>query len=662
MAIRVDTDGNGTFDQELNDPTVTLPTITDVPNDADSKLDVVITAPGSSAVIDGVIFRAVTSTNAGTGVYNTFLAIGDNDGNEAGFNSDDTPPIDATNVNIDQAKTHTVLLANVPITVINGVQYYEVRIDINDANNVPNALISLDTFKVYTSTSNAIESTTQLFAQTKIFDIDDNGGGDISIMLSDAQSSGSGNDDYSILIPVSKFGGANPATTYFYIYAELGFAGGDYVAGSTFEEFNLQDAVTLVGTKFNDLDSDGVRDANEVGVGGVTVFIDTDKDGVLDADERSTVTDSNGNYTFYSTAAGTYQIDEVIPAGSTQTTGAFETITISSNQAGTHGTYVIAPIGNHYPIPNISIDKAFVNITDGPDAGSASTTVINGAGDVANYTIAVTNNGETALTGVVVTDTLSDSGAVAVLKTGGFNSGDTDSDNVLDVAETWLYTATQTATQADLDTNGGGDSDKDNSATVVATQQGTSNTVTATDAAAAPIVRAPSIAITKVFNNWSGGDGDTIGDFAGDVANYTIIVTNTGNVTLTSVVVTDPLTGNVYNVGTLAPGGSSAPLSETYTLTQADLDSNGTSEVNSILSGSIENTATATSGQTGPASASAVAPITVVPQIAIDKTFVNWSGGNGDAIGNAAGDVANYTVKVTNTGNVTLTNVTVVDP
>jgi len=41
---------------------------------------------------------------------------------------------------------------------------------------------------------------------------------------------------------------------------------------------------------------------------------------------------------------------------------------------------------------------------------------------------------------------------------------------------------------------------------------------------------------------------------AGDKINYTFTVTNTGNVTLTGVVVTDPLTSTNCAVGTLAPG------------------------------------------------------------------------------------------------------------
>ena len=46
-------------------------------------------------------------------------------------------------------------------------------------------------------------------------------------------------------------------------------------------------------------------------------------------------------------------------------------------------------------------------------------------------------------------------------------------------------------------------------------------------------------------------------DEVGDVLNYTVTVTNTGNVTLTGVTVVDPLTGQNISGVTLAPGATS---------------------------------------------------------------------------------------------------------
>ena len=66
-----------------------------------------------------------------------------------------------------------------------------------------------------------------------------------------------------------------------------------------------------------DTDGDGVQDANEVGVEGVTVnlYNDPDGDGVYDNQVSSTTTDANGNYIFDDLTPGAYVV-EVVPTGS----------------------------------------------------------------------------------------------------------------------------------------------------------------------------------------------------------------------------------------------------------------------------------------------------------------------------------------------------------
>jgi len=73
------------------------------------------------------------------------------------------------------------------------------------------------------------------------------------------------------------------------------------------------------GTKFNDLDGDGVRDAGEPGLQGVTIFIDEDEDGIPDAGEPSAVTDVNGDYVIPEVIPGTHTVAEVVPANWAQT-------------------------------------------------------------------------------------------------------------------------------------------------------------------------------------------------------------------------------------------------------------------------------------------------------------------------------------------------------
>ena len=270
------------------------------------------------------------------------------------------------------------------------------------------------------------------------------------------------------------------------------------------------------------------------------------------------------------------------------------------------------------------------------------------AGEQISYTITVVNTGNVGLTGVTVSDPYADPGSIV---RGADIVG--NNDNILDVGEKWSYTAAHTVTQAEIDSNGGGDG------LTSRTRRPPSADQTGPDSDdAVPLVYAPAIAIDKVFLNVTGGDGDALADAVGDVLNYTVTVTNTGNVTLTGVTVVDPLTGQSISGVTLAPGASQT-FNTSYTLTQADLD--GARQAGGDHD--IDNTATADSNETGPVSDSAEVPLVGnTPAIAIDKVFLNVTGGDGDALADAVGDVLNYTVTVTNTGNVTLTGVTVVDP
>jgi hypothetical protein len=68
----------------------------------------------------------------------------------------------------------------------------------------------------------------------------------------------------------------------------------------------------------------------------------------------------------------------------------------------------------------------------------------------------------------------------------------------------------------------------------------------------------------------------------GDVITYTFAVTNTGNTTLTNVIVTDPMVGLTITE-TIAVGASNSTIKGTYTITQADIDA-----------GKVVNTALAT--------------------------------------------------------------------
>jgi SdrD B-like protein len=71
---------------------------------------------------------------------------------------------------------------------------------------------------------------------------------------------------------------------------------------------------TISGVKFNDVNGNGVRDANEPGLSGVTIRV-TDASGTV----STTTTDAAGGFSVTGLAAGAYVVSEVVPSGFTQT-------------------------------------------------------------------------------------------------------------------------------------------------------------------------------------------------------------------------------------------------------------------------------------------------------------------------------------------------------
>ena len=132
-------------------------------------------------------------------------------------------------------------------------------------------------------------------------------------------------------------------------------------------------------------------------------------------------------------------------------------------------------------------------------------------------------------------------------------------------------------------------------------------------------------------------DVDGSGDVSvGDILTYTVTATNDGTSNLTNVVVTDGLTGFVATGGTtpcasVAPGGT-CTLIGTYVVTAAD-----------VAAGSIDNTGTADSDQTGPVTD----PETGCPNplLSVDKPAPSLGeDGSGDV---SVGDILTYTVTAT---------------
>ncbi|MEP3889063.1 MAG: hypothetical protein ABJN69_01275 [Hellea sp.] len=276
------------------------------------------------------------------------------------------------------------------------------------------------------------------------------------------------------------------------------------------------------------------------------------------------------------------------------------------------------------PAPDMSLAKTASDTSDVQE------------GDVITYTYAVVNTGNVTLTNVTISDVHSGSGTLSAISPASIAS--------LAVGDSASFTATYTVTQADIDAG----ANITNTATGDATPAGGTFTPVTADETVTVDAPAPSLAMTKT-------PSQTSNVMAGDVITYTYSVTNDGNVTMSDVSVFDVHSGTgtlsaitPASVATLAVGDS-VDFTATYTVTQDDIDA-GTA---------ITNTATADATPAGGSYAPVMADASVdlenpLPSATLAKTA-------SDTSNVAVGDVITYSYVVANTGNVTLTDVTVSD-
>ena len=99
----------------------------------------------------------------------------------------------------------------------------------------------------------------------------------------------------------------------------FGSSTGEYDIEISVEPNISPDTGEIAGLKWNDINGDGVQDANEPGLEGWTIYLDDNQNGQLDASETSTTTDVNGEYRFTGLGAGTYTVAEVLQNGWEQT-------------------------------------------------------------------------------------------------------------------------------------------------------------------------------------------------------------------------------------------------------------------------------------------------------------------------------------------------------
>ncbi|MBU3821595.1 DUF11 domain-containing protein [Flavobacteriaceae bacterium XHP0103] len=449
---------------------------------------------------------------------------------------------------------------------------------------------------------------------------------------------------------------------------------GSYVDTTNTAFCQQADIALIKSGVFNDTDGDGCTDAGEIinytftvtNPGNVSIESvvltdpmianpftlasgDTDGDSELDTDETWVY---NASYTITQDDIDTGSVTNQAEVTGSSTGG----INVSDLSDDNSVTEDDATVTNLCQTESIAIIKQGTIVTAEPSGCTI-------AGDTVDFVFTVTNEGNTTLTAVNVTDPMI-LGAITL------SSGDTDSDNELDVDETWIYTASYTITAADIIAG-----QVTNQATVEATtvSGGTAsddsddNSVLEDDATVVSLCQDPGIAVVKtaVFND---EDADGCAN-SGETLTYTFTVTNQGNTALTNVVLNDPVLGGVIaldsgdiNTNSMLDVGEIWIYTANYPLTQNDIDTgsvtnqasvSGESSLGVVVTDDSDDDNVLEDDPTTTAICQSSAIALIKQGVFNDEDTDGCSD---------VGETITYTFTVTNQGNVSVNTIGITDP
>ncbi len=389
----------------------------------------------------------------------------------------------------------------------------------------------------------------------------------------------------------------------------------------------------------------------------------------------------------------------VITQGVVDAGGLINSVTVTASSTGNPGGLSDVSDDGDDTDGNTTNDTTVLVINPNPIIETTKTAVIvdnnsngiNDLGDTITYTITVENKGNVSLTGLGLVDTLTDGNGSSLSLLSGptfVSSSASSAAGSLAVSEIATYTATYTVTQQGLDSGS-----IVNTVLATASSPANSNDVsdrsdngddsdgeTQDDNTVVTLTRTSLVESTKtatVTDNNSNGSTDL-----GDTIVYTITVENKGNVTLSSIGLTDTLLDGDGSALSLSSGpvftsasassaqgtllvGETASYTASYTITQLALDTGSIS--NSVLvtgsSPGQSNNVTDTSDDGDDSDGNTeddTTDITIsnTPSLEVTKTAAITDNGDG-AVGK--GDVVQYTISVINNGNVTLSSLSVAD-
>lgn len=534
----------------------------------------------------GVLLEA-TTVGSGTGSYDSFLRL-QATGIEEGFNTDQNGNV----VDNKASFTHDLQYGNMQSINVDGVDYIEFRLDLNESNNETNGNITLTGLDIYISNAGATlaDYDADFAGFTTVFHLDLN---DPQYLID--SNHGSGTDDYRVLVPVSDFTAAGVSPdSYVTLFSSFSGANGGFEEWRTLTTPGTGTDAPGIGIDKVTVDGSAIGDDLQVLSGDTITWQYTVSNTGNVALSNIVVTDDHNDVVVTAVLSGGFNVGDTNQDGKLDTTEHWSFIGTSIDKAvigdyantgtvtGSAGAVTVTDSdGSSYfgADPEIKIDK--VTVDDGVK-GDTLTILTN---EPISWEYTVTNIGNVALSGISVTD--SDVTPVAVLGNGHVtNIGDSNDNNMLDAGEIWKFSATGTSVAGPYSNTGtasGSFTDDANH----------TRTATATDDSGYTGAD-PHITLDKKTNGVDHG----LNIFQGQPVTWTYDVKNDGNVALAHVVVTDDngtagTAGDDFHPTAILSGGFNS----------GDINQNGLLDTNETWHyqatgvaqlGSYVNTATAT--------------------------------------------------------------------
>ena len=410
---------------------------------------------------------------------------------------------------------------------------------------------------------------------------------------------------------------------------------------------SLQDQSLAVGVPAN------VQILVPANNGVVSAWFDWDQSGTFDAGEK-VVSDQ-------APVGGLVTISTAVPANAVlgQT---FARVRLSARPGGDQtGRYSFGEIEDY----RISIENPTPELTSSKSVDISELSEPPRAGDTVTYFISVQNTGNVTIDGITVTDDLlgGDITEQCIFPIAGMPTLNPNEVALCEVE----YEITQENIDAGSLENQAQITGVDPDGGDVSTDSDDDTTTEVEEPTSFPLSQEPSLELIKIALDF---DEDNVISGAGEIITYYLTLTNTGNVSIDNLAITDPLfTGDpdtpiacdALTGLTLLPN-ENVICEITYEVTQTDMDNGGVITNQATGTGDDPNGEVVVdisdNGEEGDSDP------TVVPGNLFTgmETVKQITGRDYSDPFPQEGDTIEYTITLTNTGNVTLNNVTLEDP